>query len=56
MTVSQKRAISYAISAKAKKRREAFILQREGSFEAFEKSKYKSLYWYILNRYGVRIY
>lgn len=56
MTVSQKRAISYSISARTKKRRENFIIKKEGSLEGFKKSKYKSLHWYILNRYGVRIY
>lgn len=56
MKKSQKIAISYAIRERAKKRREAFILKEEGSLELFKKSKYKSLHWYILSKYGTMIY
>ena len=56
MKLNQKRAISYAIAERAKKRRETFIIQNEGSLEKFTKSKYKSLFWYILANYNKRIY
>lgn len=56
MKLSQKRAISYAISERAKKRRTAYVIEKEGNLNAFKKSKYKSLYWYILATYGERIY
>jgi hypothetical protein len=56
MTNRQKRAIGYAIRARAQKRREAFIIEREGGLDSFKKSRYKSLFWYILAKYGKRIY
>lgn len=56
MTTKQKRAIGYSIRAKTKKKREDFIIAKEGSLKEFERSKYKSLYWYILAKYNTRIY
>lgn len=56
MKISQKRAISYAISERAKKRREAFIIEKEGDLEGFKKSKYSTMTWYIKSKYGVNIY
>lgn len=56
MTNKQKRAIGYAIRARQKARREAFIIEREGGLEAFKKSRYKSFFWYILAKYKTRIY
>lgn len=55
MTIRQKRAISYAVAERARKRREAYIMEREGSLEGFKRSKYKSLHWYIVARYGERV-
>lgn len=56
MKTSQKIAISYAIAERSKRRREAFIIEKEGSLKEFEQSKYTSMLWYILSKYGVRIY
>lgn len=56
MTIKQKRAIGYAIRAKAQERRTAYIIEREGDLLTFKKSRYKSMYWYILAKYGERIY
>lgn len=56
MTTKQKRAISYAVSAQKRKRREAFIIEKEGDLSQFEKSKYKSLYWYIWSKYEKSIH
>jgi hypothetical protein len=56
MTIKQKRAISYAIADRARRRREAFLIEKEGGLSGFRKSGYKSLFWYIRARYGVRIY
>ena len=55
MTTKQKRAISYAVSAQKNKRREAFIIEKEGDLSQFKKSKYKSLYWYIWSKYEKKI-
>lgn len=54
--LSQLRAISYSYSQRAKANRRAFIIEREGSLAEFEKSRYKSEYWYIRAKYGERIY
>lgn len=56
MTIAQKRAISYAITAKANERRERFIIEKDGSMDGFKKSKYKSMYWYIRGKYGLCVY
>lgn len=56
MTIRQKRAIWYAQQKKREERRRAFLLEKEGSLKGFEKSKYKSLYWYIFANYKKRIY
>lgn len=56
MTNKQKRAIGYAVRARANKRRAAFIIAREGDLNGFMSSRYKSMYWYILARYQTRIY
>lgn len=56
MTIKQRRAIGYAIRARAEARREAFIIERESNLTQFRQSKYKRLYWYILAKYGRRIY
>ena len=56
MKKSQKLAISYAISERARKRRIAFILEKEGTLVEFAKSRYKSMFWYIYAKYGERIY
>lgn len=56
MTNKQKRAIGYAIRERAQKRREAFIIEREGNLDGFKRSKYKSMLYYIANKYGIRIY
>lgn len=56
MTISQKRAIWYAEQKKREERRAAFILEKEGSLKGFEKSKYKTMYWYIFATYNARIY
>lgn len=56
MTIAQKRAISYAISERSKKRREQYIIEKEGDLKAFEKSKYKSMFWYIFTKYNERIH
>ena len=56
MKTSQKRAIWYAIQKKREERRESFIIEKEGSLEGFRKSRYKTMYRYIIANYGVRIY
>ena len=56
MKNSQKLAISYAIRKKNLKKAEQFIIEKEGNLNEFKKSKYKSMFYYILNKYGVRIY
>lgn len=56
MTNKQKCAIGYATRARAQKRREAFIMEREGSLNGFKQSKYKSMLYYIAHKYGIKIY
>ena len=56
MKKSQLNAISYAISKKRKQNRIIYILEKEGTMLYFTNSKYKSEYWYILSKYGVRVY
>lgn len=55
-SIAQLRAISYKNAQKAKANRKAFIIEREGGLDEFEKSRYKSEYWYIRAKYGERIY
>lgn len=56
MKKSQLNAISYAYSRQAREHRIAFLIEQEGSLKDFQKSKYKSLYWYIFAKYQKRIY
>lgn len=56
MKKSQLNAISYAYSKRAKEKRRKFIIEREGNLQAFEESKYKSEFWYILHKYNTNIY
>lgn len=45
--ISQLRAISYAYHKRDEERHRALILERDGSLEPFEKSKYKTMLGYI---------
>lgn len=56
MTTKQKRAIGYAVRARAERRREDFIIDNEGTLHNFKNSKYKTMFYYIVAVYGVRIY
>ncbi|MBQ8392322.1 MAG: hypothetical protein IJX51_00985 [Clostridia bacterium] len=56
MTTSQKLAIGYAKAKMSKKRREEFLISKEGTLDGFKKSKYKSIFYYIKNKYGTMIY
>ena len=56
MKIRQKRAIGYAIRERANRRREAFIIEREGSLDEFKKSGYKTLTWYIKSKFNTNIY
>ena len=56
MTKSQLNAISYSYSKARQERQIKFIIEHEGSLEQFGKSKYKSLHWYIFNKYQQRVY
>lgn len=56
MKKSQLNAISYAYSRQAREHRIAFLIEHEGSLQGYQKSKYKSLFWYILAKYQKRIY
>ena len=55
MKLRQKRAIGYAIRERANKRREAFIIEREGSLDEFKPSGYKTLTWYIKSKYNINM-
>ena len=52
MKRSQLNAISYAIQKRENAKREKFIIEKEGSLDAFNKSGYKSLIWYIKSKYS----
>lgn len=54
--ISQLRAIYYTYAKKRDEKRSAFIIEREGNLNGFEKSKYKNMLYYINNKYGVKIY
>lgn len=54
MTVSQKRAIGYAIRAKEDARRQQ-LLDKYGLRAEFINSKYKSLHWFLKSK-GVNPY
>lgn len=56
MTIKQKRAIGYAVRARAERRRKEFIVDKEGNLNNFKNSKYKTMFYYILAVYGVRVY
>lgn len=56
MTIRQKRAIWYAQQRKREERGAAFLLEKEGTLKGFEKSKYKTMYRYILANYNKRIH
>lgn len=54
--IPQLRAISYSYAKKRDEKRRAFIVEREGNLDGFEKSGYKNMLYYIFNKYGERIY
>ena len=54
--ISQLRAIYYNYAKKRDEKRRAFIVEREGNLDGFEKSRYKNMLYYIFNKYGERIY
>lgn len=56
MTIKQKRAIGYAVRARAERRRRDFIIDKEGNLQNFNNSKYKTMFYYIVAVYGVRVY
>lgn len=56
MTKSQLNAISYAKQAARRNRQIKFIVEHDGSLDKFHASKYKSMLWYILATYNVRVY
>lgn len=56
MKLSQKRAISYAYSTRARERRQKFIIEKDGNLDEFRKSKYKTELGYIKKKYSWEIY
>ena len=56
MSISQKRAIGYAVREKSEKKRAAFIVEKEGTLDLFKDSKYKTMHGYIKSKYNVYIY
>lgn len=52
MKRSQLNAISYAIQKRENAKREKFLIEKEGGLDAFNKSGYKTLVWYIKSKYG----